>query len=29
MSLPALEDINSHRLAEAGSEEPIEGLIRI
>jgi hypothetical protein len=29
MSLPALEDINSHRLAEAGSEQPIEGLIRI
>jgi hypothetical protein len=29
MSLPALEDINSHRLAEAGSEEPIEGLVRI
>ena len=29
MSLPALEDIDSHRLAEAGSEEPIEGLIRI
>jgi hypothetical protein len=29
MSLPALEDINSHRLAEAGSDEPIEGLIRI
>jgi hypothetical protein len=29
MSLPALEDINSHRIAEAGSEEPIEGLIRI
>jgi hypothetical protein len=29
MSLPALEDINSHRLAEAGSAEPIEGLIRI
>jgi len=29
MSLPALEDINSHRIAEAGSTEPIEGLIRI
>ena len=29
MSLPALEDITSHRLAEAGSTEPIEGLIRI
>ena len=29
MSLPALEDINSHHLAEAGSDEPIEGLIRI
>ena len=29
MSLPALEDINTHRLAEAGSTEPIEGLIRI
>lgn len=29
MSLPALEDINSHRRAEAGGAEPIEGLIRI
>jgi hypothetical protein len=29
MSLPALEDVKSHRLAEAGSEEPIEGLVRI
>ena len=29
MSLPALEDITSHRLAEAGTTEPIEGLIRI
>jgi hypothetical protein len=29
MSLPALEDITSHRLDEAGTTEPIEGLIRI
>ena len=29
MSLPALEDITTHRLAEAGSGEPIEGLVRI
>jgi len=29
MSLPALEDITSHRLVETGTEEPIQGLIRI
>lgn len=29
MPSPALEDITSHRLAEAGSTEPIEGVIRI
>ena len=29
MSLPALEDITSHRLTEAGCVEPIEGLTRI
>ena len=29
MSLPALEDITSHLLAEAGTTEPIEGLVRI